>query len=246
MEFKDKLKHMRMEKGVSQQALADAIYVSRSAVAKWENGLGYPNELSLVALAEYFGVDRTTFETEKIEEVLIEKNKKIRNLKTILSPIAVFFLVLVAIALPLLLGSGNYGLTSEMAAGTFADNECIRLKDYDIYWYTVMSEEKYACIDGFRPVKKNFYGYTVSETDYLYRELYCNGEKVGIIYSIKVDRGYYNIIKKNWSSFPIEMLEIDTVVIDEVSYEVRLNSFFITSQIVNDFKIGEKLFIIEN
>lgn len=38
MEFKDKLKKLRTEKGISQQALADAIHISRSAVAKWENG----------------------------------------------------------------------------------------------------------------------------------------------------------------------------------------------------------------
>lgn len=34
MEFKDKLKQLRNEKGISQQVLADAIHISRSAVAK--------------------------------------------------------------------------------------------------------------------------------------------------------------------------------------------------------------------
>ena len=36
MEFKDQLKNYRTARGISQQALADAIFVSRSAVAKWE------------------------------------------------------------------------------------------------------------------------------------------------------------------------------------------------------------------
>ena len=44
MEFKEKLKKMRGERGLSQQVLADAIFVSRSAVAKWEAGLGMPCE----------------------------------------------------------------------------------------------------------------------------------------------------------------------------------------------------------
>ena len=43
MEFKDKLKQFRAEKGLTQSQLADLLYVSRSTVAKWENGLGLPN-----------------------------------------------------------------------------------------------------------------------------------------------------------------------------------------------------------
>lgn len=50
MEFKDKLRTLRTERGLSQQELADAIYVSRSAVAKWENGLGLPGRASMEAL----------------------------------------------------------------------------------------------------------------------------------------------------------------------------------------------------
>ena len=42
MELKEKLKKLRTERNISQQALADAIFVSRSAVAKWEAGLGIP------------------------------------------------------------------------------------------------------------------------------------------------------------------------------------------------------------
>lgn len=37
MQFNEKLKLLRNEKGISQAALAERIYVSRSAVAKWEN-----------------------------------------------------------------------------------------------------------------------------------------------------------------------------------------------------------------
>ena len=56
MNFSDKLKELRQEKGISQAKLAEEIFVSRSAVAKWENGLGIPNEESLQLLAEYFEV----------------------------------------------------------------------------------------------------------------------------------------------------------------------------------------------
>ena len=39
MEFCDKLKELRTEKGISQTKLAADIHISRSAVAKWENGV---------------------------------------------------------------------------------------------------------------------------------------------------------------------------------------------------------------
>lgn len=80
MEFKDKLKALRKMKGISQQALADAIFVSRSAVAKWENGLGFPSEASMAALQEYFGTAASYFDTPEPEQVIVRKNKHIRRL----------------------------------------------------------------------------------------------------------------------------------------------------------------------
>ena len=248
MEFKDKLKNLRKERGISQQALADAIFVSRSAVAKWENGLGYPNESSYTALMEYFGVDKTAFETERAEEVLVEKNKSIHRLKTILGSVALLFFVVVAFALPFLLLSGDYAFSSEMVAGTFADDECIHLSDYDIYWYTIMAEEEYACIDGFRPVKKNFYGYTFHEEDYNYREVFWNGKKIGILYSIEGEDGYYNILKKQWGTYiePSDILVFEKVEVSGKEYEVSVNSFFITEELVKEFKIGEEIFVVDD
>ena len=81
MEFKDKLKQLRTEKGISQQALADAIHFSRSAVAKWENGLGYPSQDSIEVLTAYFGVEENYFCTEEPETVIVSKNRHIQMLK---------------------------------------------------------------------------------------------------------------------------------------------------------------------
>ena len=94
MEFKDKLKMLRCKKGISQQKLADEIFVSRSAVAKWENGLGYPNEESVGALAEYFDVERSFFKTEETETVIVSKNRHIKLLRQIIA--AVFAVVVMA------------------------------------------------------------------------------------------------------------------------------------------------------
>ena len=56
MEFSEKLKELRSEKEISQAKLAADIHISRSAVAKWENGLGVPSDESLKLLADYFGI----------------------------------------------------------------------------------------------------------------------------------------------------------------------------------------------
>lgn len=56
MEFNQKLQALRRQKGLTQEELAAALFVSRAAVSKWESGRGYPNIDSLRAIAQYFAV----------------------------------------------------------------------------------------------------------------------------------------------------------------------------------------------
>ena len=56
MEFYEKLQQLRKQKGLTQEELAQALFVSRTAVSKWESGRGYPNLESLKAIAGFFGV----------------------------------------------------------------------------------------------------------------------------------------------------------------------------------------------
>ena len=56
MEFNEKLQSLRKAEGLTQEELAEAIYVSRTAVSKWESGRGYPNIDSLRELSRFFGV----------------------------------------------------------------------------------------------------------------------------------------------------------------------------------------------
>ena len=56
MEFNEKLQQLRKQKGMTQEELAERLYVSRTAVSKWESGRGYPNIDSLKALAKFFSV----------------------------------------------------------------------------------------------------------------------------------------------------------------------------------------------
>ena len=56
MEFNEKLQELRKNKGLTQEELAEALYVSRTAISKWESGRGYPSIDSLKEIAKYFSV----------------------------------------------------------------------------------------------------------------------------------------------------------------------------------------------
>jgi len=56
MEFHEKLQELRKQKGLTQEELAGALYVSRTAVSKWESGRGYPSIDSLKAIGRFFGI----------------------------------------------------------------------------------------------------------------------------------------------------------------------------------------------
>lgn len=54
MEFGEKLQALRKSRDLTQEALAEQLYVSRTAISKWESGRGYPSIDSLKAIAGYF------------------------------------------------------------------------------------------------------------------------------------------------------------------------------------------------
>ena len=68
MEFNEKLQELRKNKGLTQEELAEALWVSRTAVSKWESGRGYPSIDSLKQIAKFFHV--TIDELLSGEEIL--------------------------------------------------------------------------------------------------------------------------------------------------------------------------------
>ena len=77
MEFNEKLQELRKQKGLTQEELAEKLYVSRTAISKWESGRGYPNIDSLRAIAKFYSV--TVDELLSPDEVLTiaeEDNKR--------------------------------------------------------------------------------------------------------------------------------------------------------------------------
>ena len=56
LEFNEKLQELRKSRGMTQEELSAKLFVSRTAVSKWESGKGYPNIDSLKAIAKFFSV----------------------------------------------------------------------------------------------------------------------------------------------------------------------------------------------
>ena len=137
MQFNEKLKELRTKKGVSQSELADGIYVSRSAVAKWENGLGLPSNESLRLLAEYFEVSADElYADSSTEKAIVNKNQIIsrsRKLLIIISTacaVAITAIIILAIFLGYQLNkpaphgennyyTGPYGVSAELYRGSY-------------------------------------------------------------------------------------------------------------------------------
>ena len=78
MEFNEKLQELRKSKGLTQEELAQAIFVSRTAVSKWESGRGYPNIDSLKGLAKFFCV--TVDELISPDEIIAAADEEKREL----------------------------------------------------------------------------------------------------------------------------------------------------------------------
>ena len=86
MEFHEKLQELRKQKGFTQEELAKSLYVSRTAISKWESGRGYPNLESLKAIAKFFSV--TVDELLSTDEILTiaeeDSNRKEKHFRDLM------------------------------------------------------------------------------------------------------------------------------------------------------------------
>ena len=85
MLFADTLKKLRTEKGLSQRELAEKMYVTRTAITKWENGNRLPDAAMIKRLSEVLGVDVNTLLSAVAESdecpniILVDDNAVILN-----------------------------------------------------------------------------------------------------------------------------------------------------------------------
>lgn len=126
MEFHDKLYHLRKQKGLSQEELANCLKVSRQTVSKWEVGDSTPDMEKLVAISDLFEISLDELVLDKIpaqagetaakteilgkleQKVLTEENKK--KAKRGLMIAAIIFGILITIdVISMIVYFGLYG-----------------------------------------------------------------------------------------------------------------------------------------
>ncbi len=73
----EKLQELRKSRGLTQEELSEALYVSRTAISKWESGRGYPSIDSLKEISDYFSVIiDELLSSEKLLSIAEKENKE--------------------------------------------------------------------------------------------------------------------------------------------------------------------------
>ena len=102
MELGSQIKKYRNELSLSQDALAEKIYVSRQTISNWENGKSYPDVNSLVLLSEVFqtSIDRLIKGDVEVmkKQVRSEDTREFKRLNTLYF---ILFLALMVSPIPL-------------------------------------------------------------------------------------------------------------------------------------------------
>ena len=77
MKISQVLKDIRQQHQLTQEALAERLKVSRSAIARWESGKGIPDISNLIAISREFdlSLDQLIKEDEHLEKKVIEDSK---------------------------------------------------------------------------------------------------------------------------------------------------------------------------
>ena len=102
MELNEKLQELRKKRGLTQEELAESLYVSRTAISKWESGRGYPSSDSLQEISKFFSVSiDDLLSGEKIISIAEKENKaNMQNICDLLFGV-VDFMSIMLIILPL-------------------------------------------------------------------------------------------------------------------------------------------------
>lgn len=97
MEIGSHIREHRMESGLSQDDLAERIYVSRQTISNWETGRTYPDVQSLLLLSTLFGTTTDSLikgDVETMAKVMDEAAKRYHRIATTAVVSGVVFLAL--------------------------------------------------------------------------------------------------------------------------------------------------------
>lgn len=87
MELHNKIQELRKKQNLTQEELAEKLYVSRTAISKWESGRGYPSIDSLKAISDYFdvSVDDLLSSDELLSIASSDTSNKVSHIRDLVS-----------------------------------------------------------------------------------------------------------------------------------------------------------------
>ncbi len=95
MNLKDKLTKLRKDNNLTQDELAEKLYISRQTISNWENGRTYPDIETLILISNKFNISLDDLlKTDK--EVIKDMDKKIRSHKKLIITIITLLVVLIS------------------------------------------------------------------------------------------------------------------------------------------------------
>ncbi len=110
MELGKQIKECRQAAGLSQEELAERVYVSRQTISNWENDKSYPDVHSLVLLSEIFQISLDKLIKGDIERMREEiKKEEVTKLNRYGAIYTVLFVVMLVSIVPLVRWLGNLG-----------------------------------------------------------------------------------------------------------------------------------------
>ena len=87
MSFAENLKQLRKSKQLSQEDLAEILDVSRQAVSKWEQGIGYPEVEKLLLLSSKLNISLDSLMDTEITQKFNPQTQNVTGTITLTSPI---------------------------------------------------------------------------------------------------------------------------------------------------------------
>ena len=136
VEFHEKLQELRKSRGLTQEELAEALFVSRTAISKWESGRGYPSIDSLKEISKFFSVTiDDLLSGEKLISIAEKENKSnIQNICDMLFGI-VDILSIILVILPLY-PNPKYGYIYSVNLFVYTETTTFNLW---VYWILYIS-----------------------------------------------------------------------------------------------------------
>lgn len=109
MELGNQIKHYRIEKALSQEELAERVYVTRQTISNWENNKNYPDINSIVLLSEIFEISIDNLIKGDLEKMKKEINsEEVKKLNFYSLMMAILMIAAIISLVPLIKFIGVY------------------------------------------------------------------------------------------------------------------------------------------